>query len=37
MEHYSATKKKEIMPFAATMDATRYQLSEVRKKNTNTI
>ena len=36
MEHYSAMKKKEIMPFAVTMDATRYQLSDVRKKNTNT-
>ena len=31
-------KKNDIMPFAATMDATRYyQLSEVRKKKTNTI
>ena len=37
-EQYSAMKKNDIMPFAATMDATRYyQLSEVRKKKTNTI
>ena len=36
MEHYSAIKKKEIMPFAATwMDLEVIILSEVRRTNTN--
>ena len=35
MEHYSATKKKEIMPFAVTwMDLDVIIVSEVRKTNT---
>ena len=38
VEYYSAMKKKEIMPFAATwMDLEIITLSEVRKRNTNTI
>ena len=35
MEHYSATKKEEIMPFAVTwMDLDVIIVSEVRKTNT---
>ena len=38
MEYYSAIKKNEIMPFAATwMDLEIIILSEVRKRKTNTI
>ena len=38
MEYYSATKKNEIMPFAATwMDLEMIILSEVRQRKTNTI
>ena len=38
MEYYSAIKKNEIMPFAATwMDLEIIILSEVRKKKTNTV
>ena len=38
MEYYSAIKKNEIMPFAATcMDLEIIILSKVRKRNTNTI
>ena len=38
MEYYSAIKKNEIMPFAATwMNLEIIILSEVRKKKTNTI
>ena len=36
MEHYSATKKNEIMPFAATMDGP-IILSEVSQRKTNII
>ena len=37
-EYYSATKKNEIMPFAATgMDLEITILSEVRQRKTNTI
>ena len=36
MEYYSAIKKNEIMPFAATwMDLEVIILSEVRRTNTN--
>ena len=36
MEYYSATKKNEIMPFAATwMDTYTVILSEVRQRRTN--
>ena len=38
MEYYSAIKKNEIMPFAATwMDLETIIVSEVRKRKTNTI
>ena len=38
MEYYSAIKKKEIMPFAATwMDLEISILSVVRQRKTNTI
>ena len=38
MEHYSAIKTNEIMPFAATwMDLEIIILSEVSQKKTNTI
>ena len=38
MEYYSAIKKNEIMPFAATwMQLELITLSEVRKRKTNTI
>ena len=38
MEYYSAIKKNEIMPSAATqMDLEIIILSEVRKKKTNTV
>ena len=38
MEYYSAIKKNEITPFAATwMDTEIITLSEVRKRKTNTI
>ena len=38
MEYYSAMKKNEIMPFAATrIDPEIIKLSEVRKRKTNTI
>ena len=38
MGYYSAIKKNEIMPFAATcMDLEIIILSKVRKRNTNTI
>ena len=38
MEHYSAIKKNEIMPSAATrMDLEMMILSEVSQKKTNTI
>ena len=38
MEYYSAIKKNEIMPFAATwMQLEILILTEVRKRNTNTI
>ena len=38
MEYYSAIKKNEIMPFAATwMDVEMIVLSEVRKRKTNII
>ena len=38
MEYYSAIKKNEIMPFAATaMNLVIIILNEVRKKKTNTI
>ena len=38
MEYYLATKKNEIMPFAATwMDQESVILSEVRQKRRNTI
>ena len=37
-EYYSAMKKNEIMPFAATwMQREIIKVSEVRKKKTNTI
>ena len=37
-EYYSATKKNEIMPFAATlMDLETVILSEVRQRKTNII
>ena len=35
--YYSAIKKKEIMPFAATYMNLEIILSEVRKRKTNTI
>ena len=36
MEYYSATKKNEIMPFAAScMDVEIIILSKVRQRNTN--
>ena len=38
MEYYSAIKKNEIMPFAATwMDPEIIILSEVKKRKTNTM
>ena len=38
MEYYSAIKKNEIMPFAATwMDPEIIILSEVKKRKTNNI
>ena len=38
MEYYSAIKKNEIMPFAATwVDLEMIRLSEVSQKKTNTI
>ena len=38
MEYYSAIKKNEIMPFAATwMDLETIIVSEVRKRKTNTV
>ena len=38
MEHYSAIKKNEIMPFAATwMDLDIIMLSEVRQRKINII
>ena len=38
MEYYSAIKKNDIMPFAATwMELETLILSEVRKRKTNTI
>ena len=38
LEYYSAIKKNEIMPFAATwMDLEIIILSEVRQRKTNTI
>jgi len=38
MEYYSAIKKNQIMPFAATwMEPETLILSEVRKRKTNTI
>ena len=38
VEYYSAIKKNEVMPFAATwMDIDISILSEVRKRKTNTI
>ena len=38
MEHYSAIKKNEIMPFAATgMDLEIVILSEISQRKTNTI
>ena len=38
MEYYSAIKKNEILPFAATwMDLKGIMLREVRKRKTNTV
>ena len=38
MDYYSATKKNEILPFAATwMDPEIIILNEVRKRKTNNI
>ena len=37
-EHYSATRKNEIMPFVTTcMELEIIKLSKVRKRKTNTI
>ena len=38
MEYYSAIKKNEIMPFAATwMDLEGIMLSEISQRKTNTV
>ena len=37
MEYYSAVKKNEIMPFAATWMGTETIISEVRQQKTNII
>ena len=38
MEYYSAIKKNEILPFAATwMDSEGIMLSEVRQRKANTV
>jgi len=38
MEYYSAIKKNEIMPFAATqMDPEIFMLNEIRQRRRNTI
>ena len=37
MEYYSAIKKNEIMPFAATWMDLEIILNEVRKRKSNTI